>query len=34
MPKAKIDKAEKNKKHKLSKFIEKPKERSQVKRDN
>ena len=34
MPKQKISKAEKNKKHKLANYIQKPKERSQTKRDN
>ena len=34
MPKAKIGKAEKNKKHKLAKFIQKPKDRTRTKRDN
>jgi hypothetical protein len=34
MPKPKLSKAEKNKKHKMSNFIQKPKDKAQTKRDN
>lgn len=34
MPKAKVDKIERAKKHKLSNYIKKPKENAKTKRDN